>query len=111
SYMLNIRSVACPNCPVQSETHVEEIVIMPKRKKKLKQIKDSRKLKKLADELLNEKAEQQFHININLNNTQTTPCIRLQIFDSYNSNQCNFIAVCRFFLKKLSWHSHTQTTS
>ncbi|CAG8800368.1 29404_t:CDS:2, partial [Racocetra persica] len=44
----------CPKCPVQSEVHVEEIEIIPKRKKTTKQFKDSQKFKKLVNELLNE---------------------------------------------------------
>ncbi|CAG8659463.1 1323_t:CDS:2, partial [Dentiscutata erythropus] len=42
----------------QSEVHVEEIEITPKRKKKTKQFKDSLKFRTLVDELLNEVAVQ-----------------------------------------------------
>ncbi|CAG8820748.1 15150_t:CDS:1 [Gigaspora margarita] len=50
----NLDLAICPKCPVQSEVRVEEFEISPKHKQKTNQFKDSRKFKKLFNEILNE---------------------------------------------------------
>ncbi|CAG8528742.1 33895_t:CDS:2, partial [Racocetra persica] len=59
----------CPKCPVQSEGHLEEIEITPKHKKNTKQFKDSQKIKKLVNKLLNEVTATQSHQELTAQNT------------------------------------------
>ncbi|CAG8785750.1 27608_t:CDS:2 [Dentiscutata erythropus] len=65
----NLDPPICPKCPVQSEVHVEEIEITPKRKKKTTQFKDSLKFKTLVNELLNEVAVQNTAQSLTESNT------------------------------------------